>query len=41
MSYEYVILWGRGDLFPGGSDVGDDIGLNSADLIDIENELTE
>ncbi len=41
MSYEYVILWGRGDLFPGGSDLGDENGLNSADLIDVENELTE
>lgn len=41
MSYEYVILWERGDLFPGGSDFGDDSGLNSADLIDVENELTE
>ncbi|MCK4725571.1 MAG: hypothetical protein KAT29_07205 [Anaerolineales bacterium] len=41
MSYENIILWGRGDLFPGGSDVGDGSGLNSAELIDIENELTE
>jgi hypothetical protein len=41
MSYENIILWGRGDLFPGGSDGGDGGGLNSAELIDIENELTE
>lgn len=41
MSYENVILWSRSDLFPGGTDFGNENGLNNTDLIDLENELTE
>lgn len=41
MSYKHVILWGRGDLFPGGSNFEDESGLDSADLIDVEEDLSE
>ncbi len=41
MSYEHVILWGRGDLFSGGSNFEDESGLDSTDLIDVEEYPSE